>query len=348
MKKTQHIMKRIFTYILAAAALVLALASCNQKKAQKALLPNISGKAGEVIIVIDKGAWEGAVGTTLRDTLAADCPFLPQAEPLYSLVNVDPSGFNNMFKVHRNVILMNINGSVTEPGVVFRQDVWAEPQCVIGVNAPNNETAIALIKENSRKILTTLEQAERDRVIRNARKFEERAITPVINELLGGSPHFPSGYQIKAKNSEFIWVTYAPQHVQQSVLAFKYPVVEGEEMMSRESLITNINAMLQRNVPGMFENTYMMITPAIQPSVTYMKYKGLAFAEVRGLWDVHNDYMGGPFVAHAFYSQDGKDIIVLLAFVYAPKYDKRHYLRQIESILYSFEWKKDENIETKK
>ncbi len=340
-------MKRIFTYLLAVAAAVLALASCNQKKAQKALLPNISGKAGEVIIVIDKGAWEGAVGNTLRDTLAADCPFLPQAEPLYTLVNVAPSGFNNMFKVHRNIILMNINSNVVEPGVVYRQDVWAEPQCVIGINAPNNETAVTLIKENSGKILTTLEQAERDRVIRNAKKFEERSITPAINNLLGGTPHFPSGYQLKAKNSEFIWVTYAPQNTQQSILAFKYPVVEGEQMMSRENLTADINAMLERNVPGMFDNTYMMIAPAIQPSVKYMKYKGRDFAEIRGLWDVHNDYMGGPFVAHAFYSQDGKDMIVLLAFVYAPKYDKRHYLRQIESLLYSFEWEKDEKAETK-
>ena len=39
---------------------------------------------------------------------------------------------------------------------------------------------------------------------------------------------------------------------------------------------------------------------------------------------------------------DGKDIIVLEAFVFAPRYDKRQYLRQVESLLYSFEWKKDE------
>ncbi len=336
-------MKRILTYLLAVAAAVLALASCNQKKVQKALLPNISGKAGEVIVVIDKGAWEGSVGITLRDTLAADYPFLPQAEPMYTLVNVAPSGFTNLFKVHRNIILVNINQNVVEPGVVFRHDVWAAPQCVIGINAPNSETAVNLIKENSQMMVTALEQAERDRVIANAKKFEEYAVAPPINELIGGAPHFPSGYQLKAKNSEFIWVTYAPQYTQQSILAFKYPVVEGEDMMSRESLLSNINAMLERNVPGMFDNTYMTIAPVMQPSVKYMKYKGRDFAEIRGLWDVHNDYMGGPFVAHAFYSKDGKDVIVLLAFVYAPKYDKRHYLRQIESLLYSFEWKNDDS-----
>ena len=164
-------MKRILTYATLAVMAILTLASCSEEKRKKALLPNVSGKAGEVIVVIDKNAWEGEVGITLRDTLAADCPFLPQAEPLYTLVDVAPSGFNNMFQIHRNIIIMNISSKVTEPGVVLRQNVWAGPQCVIHINAPDNETAVALIKENSRKIITTIEQAERDRVIANTKKY---------------------------------------------------------------------------------------------------------------------------------------------------------------------------------
>ena len=340
-------MKRTFKYILVALATVLTLASCNEEKRKKALLPNISGKAGEVIVVIGKTDWEGALGTVIRDTLACDCPFLPQREPLYSLVDVPMAGFNNMFQLHRNIIVVNISKDVTEPGVVYKSDVWAAPQCVIGINAPDSETAVEVIKENSQKIITALEQAERDRVIRNAKKYEELAIAPAVTEVLGGSPHYPSGYRLKMKTNDFTWVTYEPQYTQQSILGFKYPVVPGEEMMSRESLISNINAMLEKNVPGMFENTYMTIAASIPPSVKYMNYKGHAFAEIRGLWDVHNDYMGGPFVAHAFYSEDGQDIIVLLAFVYAPKYDKRHYLRQVESVLYSFEWAQPKNNEGK-
>jgi hypothetical protein len=340
-------MKRFLTYLVAAVTAVLTIASCSEEKRKKALLPNISGKAGEVIVVIDKGLWEGSVGTVLRDTLTADCPFLPQREPLYNLVDVAPSGFGSMFQVHRNIIIVNINNSVTEPGVIIKQNLWAAPQCVIYINAANTESAVALIKENSSKIITTLEQAERDRVIANSKKYEERALAPAVTEVLGGSPHFPSGYQLKKKTSDFVWITYAPQGTQQSILAFKYPVIENEDMMSKTSLINNINEMLKNNVPGMFENTYMTIASGITPSVKYLNYKGHAFAEIRGLWDVYNDYMGGPFVAHAFYSPDGKDMTVLLAFVYAPKYDKRHYLRQVESILYSFEWEKIEKEATK-
>ena len=88
----------------------------------------------------------------------------------------------------------------------------------------------------------------------------------------------------------------------------------------------------------MVEDSYMTTSMFVKPGIRFLKYHDLDFVETRGLWDTYNDYMGGPFVSHSFYSKDGKDIIVLEAWVYAPKYDKRQYLRQTESLLYSFEW----------
>ena len=155
--------------------------------------------------------------------------------------------------------------------------------------------------------------------------------------MAGGSPHFPSGFRIKKQTDNFIWVSYDTQ-VSQGILIYKYPVEEGKQMLSLDNILEENGVMLKENVPGMFENTYMMTSDFARPSIEYLKYKGRDFASIRGYWEVYNDYMGGPFVAHAFYSRDGKNVIVMEGFVYAPKYDKRHYLRQVESILYSFEW----------
>lgn len=325
-------------YLALAATALITLGSCSQEQRKKALLPNISGKAGEVIVVIGQNDWEGAVGTVLRDSLTCDFPQLPQREPLFTLVNVPQSAFGSMFQIHRNIIIININKDVTEPGVVYRNDVWAAPQTVIRVNAPDSETAVEILKENNTTIVGMLEEAERDRMIRNARKYEQQGIAPVVTEMVGGSPHFPSGYRIKKKTDNFIWVTYDPEYVSQGIFIYKYPVVKGQDMMSSQSLLTENSLMLMDNVPGMFENTYMTMSSFAPPTIKYMKYRGLEFAEIRGLWEVHNDYMGGPFVTHVFYSPDGEYMIGLEGFVYAPKFDKRHYLRQVESIIYSFEW----------
>ena len=331
-------MKSIIRNLAFVCAAILALASCHQEKTRKALLPNITGTAGEVIVVIGQNEWEGAVGTVLRDSLSREFPQLPQREPLFNLVNVPQAAFTSMFQVHRNIIVVNISKDVTEPGVLYRNDVWAAPQTVIRVNAPDSETAVQLIKENSSTIIGMLEEAERARMIRNAKKYEERSIAPVVTEMVGGSPHFPSGYKLKKRTKDFIWIEYAIDGLTQGILVYKYPVVEGEQMMSLDNILENSNRMLEQNVPGMFENTYMTTSTAVRPGIEYKRYKGLEFAEIRGFWEVYNDYMGGPFVSHAFYSQDGQEVIVLQAFVYAPKYDKRQYLRQVESVIYSFEW----------
>ncbi len=327
-------MKRIKIFAALALAL-LAVAGCGERK--KALLPSISGKAGEVLVVIGQGEWEGAIGNAIRDTLTSDCPFLPQKEPLYTLVNITPNAFTNIFQVHRNILMVDVSPRVSEPGVRFLSDVWARPQCVIKLEAVDEASAVQLFEDNKAKIATYIEQAERNRVIANSIQYEEKGIAPYLNERFGGSIHFPVGYALRKASDDFVWVAYETQYTNQGIFVYKYPV-EGENPFSEEALVEKKNEFLKKYVPGMFDNTYMITSPLVSPQVKYLKYRGFDFAEMRGYWEVYGDYMGGPFVSHSFYSQDGKDIITLDAFVYAPKYDKRHYLRQVESLLYSFEW----------
>jgi len=335
-------MKRILKIAALAVLVLVAATSCDSKKTRKALLPSVSGKAGEVIVVMSKTDWDGMLGGTVRENLACDCDFLPQQEPLYTLVNVTPSTFTNIFRVHRNLLLYNIDAQVTTPGVVLKQDMWARPQCVIQVNAIDAESANQLTIDNMPRILAYIEQAERDRVVNNARLYEEPTIRKELNEVFGGSPVFPSGYKIKKRTPDFYWIAYETTYVYQDVFVYKYPATQSEDEFSVENIIGFRNSALKANVPGMFENTYMTTSTFAEPRVTYMKYRGRGFAETRGLWEVENDFMGGPFVSHSFYSQDGEDVIVVEAFVYAPRYDKRHYLRQVESLLYSFEWKNEQ------
>ena len=114
----------------------------------------------------------------------------------------------------------------------------------------------------------------------------------------------------------------------------------------KEYLKDKIYDLWQANVPGMRDNSYMTLNKVIEPGFRNITYRGMNMVEMRGLWEVENDYMGGPFVCHIFPDQERKNIIILNAFVYAPKYDKRKYLRQVESIIYSFNWQ--ENLEVEK
>ena len=325
------IMKRILL-ILAAVA---ALGGC---KSTKALLPSVSGKAGEIIVVIDKTDWEGNLGGKVRDLLACDCPWLAQKEPLYSLVNVAPGGFGDLFKVHRNIVYFTLSPQLDSSSVIYRHDVWAAPQCMVQISAHNADEAAELVESEGKTIVSFIEQAERDRVIRNSIRYEEREIAPKVSAVFGGSPHFPTGYKLKKLTDDFGWIADEKQYTIQGILIYKVPATGAEDELSLEKIIARRNEVLKTNVPGMFENTWMTTGEYMPPTIEFFRYRGREFAQVRGLWEVENDYMGGPFVSQSFYSPDGADVIVAEAFVYAPKYDKRQYLRQVESILFSWEW----------
>ena len=327
--------------LLSILATTLALIAAVGCKTAATLLPNVSGKAGEVIVVMDKASWEGNLGTQARELLASDCPYLAQREPLYSLVNITPAGFVDMFKVHRNIVIFNISSQVENEGVVYRNDVWSHPQCVIQVSSHSADSALNMLVESGPRILSTIEQAERDRGITNSKQYEDHSLAPQVREVVGGSPHFPSGYKLKKKTDEFVWIADERQYTIQGILVYKYPAAEVDNF-SEENIIAHRNEILQRNVPGMFDNTWMTTSTYVTPTVEFIRFRGRQFAQTRGFWEVHNDYMGGPFVSHSFYSKDNKDIIVVEGFVYAPKYDKRQYLRQVESIVYSFEWPAEE------
>lgn len=333
-------MKRFLTVlaIIATAALV-----CGCKGGgRKALLPNISGKAGEVLVVIEKADWEAQTGSILRDNLCADCPFLPQKEPLYTLVNITPSNFGQMFQIHRNIILIHNSPDVTESGIVYRYDKWASPQLVITVNGASQEECAGLVEAESGKIINAIEQVERDRVIANTRLYQERSLPPVVEEMTGGTMVFPSGYSLKKRNDSFIWISYETTYVQQGIFIYRCPAIGDVSELTTEAIVDRRNAVLQNEVPGMVDGSYMTTSPVLQPTVKYAAYHDRKFAETRGFWDVHGDFMGGPFVSHTFYTPDGKELITVEAYVYAPKYDKRLYLRQVESLLYSFAWQTNE------
>jgi len=184
-------------------------------------------------------------------------------------------------------------------------------------------------------ICDAFEDAERERVIYNARKFENASLAVAVRSQFGGSPYFPSSYTLKKKTDDFVWISYETTYTTQGIFIYKFPYTSPEQF-SLEALVAKRNEVLKENVPASLEGSYMITNPVIQPGYYQKEYKGRQFVEIRSLWETQNDYMGGPFISDAFLSSDGKDIIVIEGFVYAPKYDKRDYLRQVEAIIYSW------------
>ncbi len=300
------------------------------------LMPNVSGKAGEVVIVIGKGDWETDAGAALRVVLAADEPHLPQKEPMFTLVNIPESAFSRIFQTHRNIIIINILPNQEEAKIIFQENVWAAPQIVATISASSGSEIAKVVLQQQDRLSGAILMAERNRNIQNAKRYEEKELRAVVSSEFGGSPYFPKGYSIKKKTDNFIWISYETTYTNQGVFVYRFPYKDSTDFYP-ENLVARRNEVLFRNVPGQIEKSYMTTNLLEEPSLRWVRYNKRDFAELKGQWEVQNDFMGGPFISHFFMDKENRNVIALEAFVYAPRYDKRNYLRQVESLIYSFE-----------
>lgn len=302
----------------------------------------ISGEPGEVLVVIPADDWDGALGQAVQDSLGREFPFI-YGEQLYKMVHVMPSGFGKTFQMHRNILQFVIDGS-SEGKVEYLSDQWAHPQCVIRITARSSEEARKLFSSSSSRIIAYLDEAERARAIDNCTDptYEDPSVGKAVSDLFGGSPHFMKGFKLKGWTQDFLWISSEDvnKSKQMGVMMHTYPALG--EAFSRDSLLSHTSSMLRSNVPGMVEGSYMAISEHVEavPSLVTFQYGGRDITEIRGRWNVVGDFMGGPFVAHAFPSQDGKNVMLLFGYMYYPNSEKPKNLRKVQAMLYSFEWKK--------
>ena len=91
--------------------LFFSACSANQKgDAAKRQVPNSSGRIDEVVVVIDKKAWEGNIGEAARAVLEEEYPGLPQIEPRFDLSHVSPEKLLPLIKRASNIIYFGVTG----------------------------------------------------------------------------------------------------------------------------------------------------------------------------------------------------------------------------------------------
>lgn len=339
-------MKRLLTSVLFIAVLA-GITSCHLNfggsSKSKSYTSTVSGKQGDVLVVINNDYWDNTLGQIIRDSLTAEYPMLNQVEPYFRVSNVPHSGFTTMFQIQRNIVRVSIS-SDNDNKVSYRKNVWATPQCVVEVKADSYSKAEELFKQSAANIRNAIEDTERERIISNNEAYSSPATEYEVQKIFGGSPVFPKDTKIFKQTDDFVWLaTTNTDYIKKYIIMYKYPVEKGVEMMSKENLIANNLKAISTNIPGTRDGSFMIHSKYVSPTVKYLRYKDKSLAEIRGLWDVENDYMGGPFISHVLYSPDGKYMIGIEGFVYAPKYDKIQHLRDVEAIVYSFKWTGSEN-----
>jgi len=313
--------------------LCILLLSCNREK--QPLLPKVTGKPGEVMVVVDQETWDSEIGKSLNSILTKPFEALPQTEPSYDPVRIPASEFTAVSKSHRNIIIAKISPRNKKPRILVQRDVWAKPQIVINLFGPNDSTTVNYLKLNGEKLLNLLNQAEINRTIVTYRKNRVKVIDDLLREKHHVSISVPIGYEVGIDSANFVMISHEQNDLTQSILIYNYSYSDSDTF-TPEYLINKRDEFTRKFVPGPASGSYMSVEQSYPVNLHEYTRDNQYCTELRGLWKLEKGFKGGPFINISIPDKNRNRIVTVDAFVYAPGLNKRNYVRELEAILNTF------------
>lgn len=328
--------KQLMAITLLVLSSVSFVACKNDGKSTKA---SSTGSPSEIIVVSEDNLWKSSLGDSVREYFGSPRPGLPQPEPFYKLAQIKLSEFERLFQTHRNILSIAIDSSLTEPKFEMAKDFWAAPQRVANLKAPTLTMLKQAFNQHRREILNMYENAEIERLQQLYSKTSNIKAIEALREKFGISMHIPGDYYVAVNKENFLWLRREANTLSQGILVYTYPYTDT--IAFNPLKIKSVRNQFTRiYVPGPSDSSFMILADKdITPVTRTLSLKNNLAKEMRGLWEVEKDFMGGPFISYTFVDKRNNLVVTLDGYVYAPNANKADLLKQVQAILLSFEFK---------
>lgn len=304
---------------------IVALCSCSG--GPQSLLPKSGGRPYEVLLVASDRRCTAVVDSVLTQ----DMPSLPQREPMFDVSPIDTTRFNQTTRLARCIVIVTVNPAVfTSTRIRYEKNVWARPQLVVYVNTPSASQLSQYMAKAGHRLTSLLTRAEINTAISTLRAGSNRKAESSIRHMFGWNMLIPAEMKAGKTGRSFIWLSDNRPDRMRNICVYSY---SGTTLDAHRALAAR-DSVMRLNIPGELDGMYMQTTPG---SVTagLATEDGRTMMISRGLWEMRNDAMGGPFVSYSVVDSANSRIIVAEAFVYAPGTNKRNLIRSAEAALYT-------------
>ncbi len=322
--------KKTIPYFIISLIALLSLTACTETF----IMPQASGRPYEVMVVMDSTSWQGREGRALFRVLEKDIPGLPQPEQSFHISQVEPSKFNKVLNIFRNIIIVDINPSTyTKTKMFFTRDLNAHDQIVLTIQSPSVSDFEDFCFMHGNDIIDFFTKMEMNRLIKQLHEKYSRMSYDLARELFDCTYYGPDELKSYKRGKDFFWTSNnaASGLVNICMYSYKY---EGPETFNKQYVLHKRDSVMAANIPGTLPTMHMAtdtLCTTVKPIVVHGKYA----MEARGLWYMENDGMGGPFVSHSRVDELHNRVVVIEGFVFAPEKMKRGLMRRLEGSLYT-------------
>ncbi|SDR74540.1 protein of unknown function [Formosa sp. Hel1_31_208] len=304
--------------------------SCDNKDQQR-YVSKSSGNINNLVVVAENQLWEDSVGEAIRDVLAAPVEGLSKEEPQFSMNQMPPSVFSGFAKKNR-IVLKIEKGK--DASTKIATDAFARPQTMVVVSGQTNEDIIEQITSNAPKIIDAFNKEE---VKEKQRRISKSLFNDEpIRKQLGLSMRFPTAYRIAKQEGDFFWLRRDIETGTVDIMLYEVPMSFIKDNNSAVVDVVRVRDSVGKiHIEGPIEGSYMGTEDAFSPFISKTIIDNKPAFVTKGLWDVKNAFMSGPFINYAIEDKVNNRYIIAEGYVFAPSVTKRNYVFELESIIKS-------------
>lgn len=335
--------------------------------------PPANGLEGTITVVVDSTTWRGPIGEAIRAELGQDIETLPIPEPAFRLerLNLNPQVLDKIIKKKKYVLFAAALDEQTSVGefmrasldsasaqvitggrsvVIQRPDLWYRKQLVVYATGPSPEAVAAELRQKGETLRYAYNIQTRHRLtedmFRRKRQTEKEAELMAAHDFAVNVQHDyflaqDTLYTKTEKPIHFIRMRRVLTDTWREI--FVAYIENGDPSdITPEWIIATRDSLTEAFVRGTYEDSYVMVDQRRPLESENINFLDRFAYETRALWRMTGDAMGGPIVNYTFYDEAQRRIYMIDGMVFAPKYDKREFLRQMEVIAYTFRTQQDE------
>lgn len=311
---------------------VISITSCKESAKQQDYRPQSIGPLNSITVVIDNDMWKGKVGDKVREHFAAPAIGLTWNEPLFTINPIPNQVFSGSIRNSRSILYVKKD---TVSVAHIKKNMHSRPQRVGVVKGTTEEEIMQFIDDKAAEMIIAFKEVE----LEEEQKRFTRSLNKetVLKEEFGITLNIPSAYKSSKQEDNFVWIDRQILKGNMNIIAYELP---SNYFKSDSTLVKDIIRMRdsigKKYIPGPDvpnKTTHMRTEPAFSPYVSATEVSGISAVEVRGVWDIKNYPMAGPFITYIINDKENDRKLVIEGFTFAPSTDKRDFMFQLEAII---------------
>jgi len=347
---------------------ITLLLSCSNDTTPTALKakPKGLGSMNTINVICDQDVWDGLVGDSLDFYLAGAFPIMPRPEEIFDLKHYTPEKVKQesvLTELRTYLLIANTSDKESLMTEMIKKDLgdaryqksivenkahtsvgynkWATGQMLIYLFANSEEQIMNNIKNAfpiiQQKVLDH-DKAQLDAYV--YAKGENVGLTAKLESDFGIKMKVPLDFKVakEVKEEKMIWLRKETNDATLGAM-IKQMDYKGPDQLTKANAKLFSNDFGKRYVSSDESGSYMLLNDVDLPMLEYTKdINGNYAKEYRGIWEMENDFMGGPFVDYFIVDEKAGKLNFVMLFVFSPGKKKRNLIQGMDHMIGSIEF----------